>query len=226
MNWYVLICSDLLQRADGERATSMSAYMKDHFTFLGVPKPVRAEVQKKHWVHRPRKAQAIEAIRNLWNEPFREAQYVALDLLKSESKHWTPNEALRDLELWITTHSWWDSVDALAVHGVGVLLRRYPDEVWPIVQQWIYAENMWLNRTAMIAQLGFKHETRTDWLNEALSAHVRSAAFFHRKAIGWALRDYSKTNPRWVQQWVAAHPELSGLSRREALRLLGNREGA
>lgn len=204
----------------------MSAYMKDHFTFLGVPKPVRAEVQKKHWGHRPRKSQAIEAVRNLWNEPFREAHYVALDLLKSESKHWAPADALPALERWITTHSWWDSVDALAVHGVGVLLRRYPGEVWPIVQQWIYSENMWLNRTAMIAQLGFKGETRTEWLDEALSAHVHSKEFFHRKAIGWALRDYSKTNPRWVQQWVAAHPELSGLSRREALRLLGSHEGA
>jgi hypothetical protein len=88
--------------------------------------------------------------------------------------------------------------------------------------------NVGLNpsRTGMIAQLGFRTETRTEWLDEALGVHTESKEFFHRKAIGWALRDYSRTNPRWVRQWVDAHPELSGLSRREALRLLGSREGA
>ena len=187
---------------------------------------LRAEIQRRHWAERPRKSDAIACIHELWAQPFREAQYVALDLMKSESKYWTPEEALPALERWITTQSWWDSVDILAVHGVGVLLRRHPEVVWPTVQQWIYAENMWLNRSAMIAQLGFKGETRTKWLDEALSAHVHSTEFFHRKAIGWALRDYSKTNPRWVRQWVDAHPELSGLSRHEALRLLGSREEA
>jgi 3-methyladenine DNA glycosylase AlkD len=207
-------------------ASSMAAYMKGHFSFLGVPKPTRSEIQRRHWADRPKKSAAIAAIHELWNTPFREAQYLALDLLKAESKHWTPEEALTALEAWITTHSWWDSVDALAVHGVGVLLRRQPEAVWPAVQAWIYSDNLWLNRTAMIAQLGFRAETHTEWLDEALSAHTASKEFFHRKAIGWALRDFSRTNPRWVRQWVDAHPELSGLSRREALRLLGSREEA
>jgi 3-methyladenine DNA glycosylase AlkD len=112
------------------------------------------------------------------------------------------------------------------VHGVGALLKRHPEAVWPTLQSWIYSDSIWINRTAMIAQLGFRGETRTEWLDEALEAHTESKEFFHRKAIGWALRDYGKTNPKWVQQWVEAHPELSGLSRREALRLLGSREGA
>ena len=151
---------------------------------------------------------------------------MALDLVKSEAKFWNPEEALPNLESWITTQSWWDSVDTLAVHGVGALLKRHPEAVWPTLQSWIYSDSIWLNRTAMIAQLGFRGETRTEWLDEALEAHTESKEFFHRKAIGWALRDYGKTNPKWVQQWVEAHPELSGLSRREALRLLGSREGA
>lgn len=225
-HWASVTYSNLLRAENAALAPSMAAYMKGHFAFLGIPKPLRAEIQRRHWAERPRRSDAIGAVDHLWSQSFREAQYVALDLIKSESKYWTPEEALPALERWITTQSWWDSVDTLAVHGVGVLLRRHPEVVWPTVQQWIYAENMWLNRSAMIAQLGFKGETRTEWLDEALSAHVHSTEFFHRKAIGWALRDYSKTNPRWVQQWVAAHPELSGLSRREALRLLGSREGA
>ncbi|MEY4969501.1 MAG: hypothetical protein RLZZ261_1272 [Bacteroidota bacterium] len=204
----------------------MAAYMKGNFSFLGVPKPTRAELQRRHWPNRPKKFAAIAAIHELWNTPFREAQYLALDLLKAESKYWTPEEALPSLETWITTHSWWDSVDALAVHGVGVLLKRRPEAVWPVVQAWIYSDNLWLNRTAMIAQLGFRTETHTEWLDEALSAHIASKEFFHRKAIGWALRDYGKTNPKWVRQWVDSHPELSGLSRREALRLLESREEA
>jgi len=125
-------------------ATSMAAYMKGHFSFLGVPKPTRSEIQRRHWADRPRKSAAIAAIHELWNTPFREAQYLALDLLKAESKYWPPEEALPALEAWITTHSWWDSVDALAVHGVGVLLRRHPEAVWPVVQAWIYSDNLWL----------------------------------------------------------------------------------
>ncbi len=218
--------SNLLLSENAMLAPSMAAYMKDHFAFLGIPKPLRSEIQRRNWVYRPRKSDAIACIHELWLQPFREAQYLACDLLKAESKYWTPTEALASLEHWITTKSWWDSVDTLAVHGVGVLLRRHPEEVWPTVQQWIYHENLWLNRTAIICQLGFRGETRTEWLDEALNAHVHSKEFFLRKAIGWALRDYGKTNPRWVRQWVDAHPELSGLSQREALRLLGSREGA
>jgi len=224
--WASAIYSALRAESNDLAAAPMAAYMKHNFSFLGIPKPLRAEIQRKHWAERPKKSAAIDAIHPLWALPFREAQYVALDLLKSESKFWSPEEALPALEYWITTQSWWDSVDTLAVHGAGVLLKRHPEAVWPRIQQWIYADNLWLNRTAMIAQLGFRTETRTEWLDEALGAHTESKEFFHRKAIGWALRDYSRTNPRWVQQWVDAHPELSGLSRREALRLLGSREGA
>jgi len=224
--WVSDTYSQLAQHQNPTNARNMSAYTKDRFAFLGIPKPVRAELQRRTWAGRPRGVAAIEAIHALWAIPVREAQYVACDLVKSESKHWAPEEGLLALEAWITTQSWWDSVDTLAVHGVGTLLKRHPDAVWPTVQRWIYSENMWLNRTAMISQLGFRAETRTNWLDEALSAHIHSKEFFHRKAIGWALRDYAKTNPRWVQQWVDAHPELSGLSRREALRLLGSREGA
>ena len=217
-DWARLLYGKLTQLNDPLKAPQMAAYMKGHFAFLGVPKPLRAEIQRAHWPERPRKTAAISTINELWGLPHREAQYVALDLLKSEAKYWTPEEALPALEQWITTHSWWDTVDALAVHGVGALLKRYPEAVWPTVQSWIYSDNLWLNRTAIIAQLGFRAATRTEWLDEALEAHTQSKEFFHRKAIGWALRDYGKTNPRWVQQWVNAHPEISGLSRREALK--------
>ena len=204
----------------------MSAYMKRHFLFFGTPKPARLQVIHEKWPDRPRASDALNAIDLLWDLPHREAQYLACDLLKSEAKHWPLEDALPALRRWITTKSWWDSVDPLAVHGVGVFLRKHPEPVWPTVQSWIYSDNLWLNRTAILCQLGFRGATNTAWLDEALSAHTRSKEFFHRKAIGWALRDYGKTNPRWVQQWVDAHPELSGLSRREALRLLGSREGA
>jgi len=221
-SWTSETYSDLLRAENANLARNMAAYMKDHFEFLGVPKPLRSEIQRRHWENRPRKSNAIPYINELWTQPFREAQYLACDLLKAESKYWAPNEALASLESWITTKSWWDSVDTIAVHGVGVLLQRHPEEVWPTVQRWVYHENLWLNRTAIICQLGFRSTTHTERLDEALCAHTRSAEFFHRKAIGWALRDYGKTNPRWVRKWVDAHPELSGLSRREALRLLDN----
>ena len=48
--------------------------------------------------------------------------------------------------------------------------------------------------------------------------------FFLRKAIGWALRDYARTDPAWVRSFAETH-ELSPLSRREALKHLSSGPG-
>jgi len=59
-----------------------------------------------------------------------------------------------------------------------------------------------------------------DLLTNVIETNQEDPEFFIRKAIGWALRDYARTDGDWVRAFVQAHPGLSPLSRREALKRL------
>jgi 3-methyladenine DNA glycosylase AlkD len=120
----------------------------------------------------------------------------------------------------ITTGAWWDHVDEVS-HRVGGLLRAFPGDIGPIVTQWARAGDRWLRRSSVICQVGLKDATDTALLSDAVVANLDDRDFFLRKAIGWALRDYARTDPAWVRQFVAQHEaRLSPLSRREALKHL------
>jgi 3-methyladenine DNA glycosylase AlkD len=77
-----------------------------------------------------------------------------------------------------------------------------------------------LRRTSVIAQVGTCSATDVGLLTDAIEANQDDLDFFLRKAIGWALRQHARTDPEWVRAFVAAHPRLSPLSRREATRHL------
>ena len=80
---------------------------------------------------------------------------------------------------------------------------------------------MWLRRSAIIGQIGHKGATDTGLLFDACARRMLETEFFIRKAIGWALRDYAKTNPSAVVSFVVEHrDQLSGLSFREATKHL------
>jgi 3-methyladenine DNA glycosylase AlkD len=150
---------------------------------------------------------------------YREHRYAATALCDSDSARRLRSPVLlplyRDL---IVAGAWWDHVDELA-HRVGELLAGWPTETRPELRRWIVADDRWLRRNAIIAQLGRKRETDVSLLTEAIEANAGERDFFLRKAIGWALREYARTDPQWVREFVAAH-ELSPLSRREALKHL------
>jgi 3-methyladenine DNA glycosylase AlkD len=119
----------------------------------------------------------------------------------------------------ILEKSWWDSVDFLATHAVGSLLERFPAHIRPVLETWIHDPNMWLNRSAIIAQILYRKNLDVDFLAMAILPHIPSKEFFLRKAIGWALRSHAARDPHWVHAFVEAHrAELSGLSIREALK--------
>jgi 3-methyladenine DNA glycosylase AlkD len=114
-----------------------------------------------------------------------------------------------------TTKSWWDTVDVLASRVVGPVAER------PIIESWLTSGDLWLERTAILHQLGYGERTDADFLFRSCLTHAASTEFFLRKAIGWALRQYARVDPAAVRGFVAAHAdELSGLSRREALKHL------
>lgn len=150
-----------------------------------------------------------------------------MDWLDRRARHLTPDD-LPLIEELISTRSWWDTVDILASHLAGGILRRHRDLASAKVGEWLDSGELWLQRTALLCQLKWKTDTDRDLLALAIDRTRDSPEFFLRKAIGWALREYAKTDPGWVRAYVDRTPNLSPLSRREALKHedeMGGRSG-
>lgn len=209
-------------QADPAKAIPMAAYMKTDMPFYGVQSrgvsAVTAHVTKQfppidH-------AEYEAAVRALWRLPHREEKHVAIRYARRFGGFITADslDLYRSL---IVEGAWWDFVDDIAANLIGRTLLDYRAEVSPIVETWITDEDMWLRRTSIICQLRHKAATDRDLLCRACIANMPDTEFFIRKAIGWALREYAKTDPAWVSAFVEQHNEsMSGLSMREATKHL------
>lgn len=218
--WLSPLYTSLRAHADPANAGPMQAYMKDNFPFLGIKTTERRALLKEHIaLHGPPPLEELPAIaRSAFAVPEREVHQVAVDLLMKHARKLGPGH-LPLVEELITTKSWWDSVDALAIHVAGVILKRHPKEVPAWNRRWVTAKHMWLNRTAIIFQNRWKGDTDRALLFANIERHAGHKDFFIRKAIGWALRELGASDPASVKAFVAAH-HLSPLSVREALRKL------
>ena len=203
-----------------ENADAMEKYMKNHFSFLGIKKPLRAELEKKFYEQTALAKDPFqeEFIRTLWKMPEREYQYAALGYLDKFSKKLVPDDLSLLKEL-ITTKSWWDTVDTLAAKPVGMMGAKFPDTIPAEMDIWAVSDNIWLRRTAILFQLKYKKETDEQRLFTYIRQNAGSKEFFIQKAIGWALREYSKTNPDSVKKFIES-TELAALSRREGSKYL------
>ena len=208
--------------ADPERAPQMQAYMKSAMPYLGVPVPaVRALVRAEAKARPPASTDDLAATAGaLWREAgHREERYAATALTAVPAARRLQTTALlpfyREM---ITTGAWWDHVDEVS-HRVGGLLVAFPADLAPTIRAWARDPDRWLRRSAVICQLGLKDATDPALLADVVRANLTDRDFFLRKGIGWALRDYARTDPDWVRAFVDAH-ELSPLSRREALKHL------
>ena len=211
--------------ADSARAVAMAAYMKDKFPFFGIATPRRRALEREVRSKGSLDEATVLALANgCWARSEREFQYFACDELRRYAKQLSP-DALPAVEALITTKSWWDTVDALT-YNVDDLVHRHP-ELRAVMDRWLVGDDMWLTRVAILHQMRRKEATDADWLFAACRARAHENEFFIRKAIGWALREYSKTDAAAVTQFVAEHADvLSGLSQREALKWLSRRAAA
>ena len=204
--------------ADDQRAPAMRAYMRDQFPFLGIPGPQQRMLAREVVAGLPRPAEGDlrQIARACWDRSEREYQYFACGWLRRHAKVCSAAflDTARHL---VVTKSWWDTVDTLAAHLIGPLVARHP-ELLSTMDDWARAENIWLARTAILHQLRYRERTDVTRLFRYCEAQVGHRDFFIRKAIGWALREYAKTDPAKVRLFVDAHPDLSPLSRREALK--------
>ncbi len=213
----------LKAHADAENAVMMRRYMRDQFDFLGIKTPERRRLTRDFLRgHRDVVRDNLPSFaRDLWTLPEREFQYVGVDLLDRFGKRLGPAD-LPTIEYLVTKRSWWDTVDGLATRVIGGVLRRDAPVRDRYVSSWRMSDNMWLRRVSILFQLKYKSDTDVDLLFSVIRDNIASDEFFIRKAIGWALREHSKTDANAVIQFVSEH-DLSPLSKREALKWLQSR---
>ena len=212
-------CSDILILSDPEKAKQMSSYMRNQFEFLGVPADRRREASKKQFeTAKDENEIDWEFVEACWDQKFREFQYAAIDYL-TLMQHFLQEEDLEKIEALILDKPWWDTVDNLN-RPVGTLVMTYP-QLEDKMREWSLSEEIWLHRSAIIFQLGFKKFTNAELLYEIIQNNFDSKEFFINKAIGWALREFSKTDPDSVAGFLREYKHrLATVSYREATKIL------
>lgn len=208
-----------------QKAVDMASYMKTEQPFYGVSSPERALISKelcKAFV--PKTKDDYEAgVRALWRGEHREEQYLALRFARKWKKFIT-SDSLDLYEALIRQGAWWDLVDETTSHLVSPVFLNERDKIEPVMMSWIDDECLWIRRAAILSQI--KHRSKTDevLLFSFCLKLSHEKEFFIRKAIGWALREYSYVAPDRVREFVDKNREsLSGLSYREAVKVLEKR---
>jgi 3-methyladenine DNA glycosylase AlkD len=207
------------KKSHPENAAAMSKYMRNLFSFFGIKTEDRRLIFKEIWKENQQEVSenTREIALKLFAKPQRELQYCAIEILIKELKGNYKKEDIQLIEKLITTNSWWDSVDTIAKNILGQYLVEYPSEIESEIERFSNSGNMWLNRSAILFQLGYKQKTNFDLLKSECDKHKNSNEFFIQKAIGWALREFAKTNPEAVRNFVVNN-NLKPLSKKEALK--------
>jgi 3-methyladenine DNA glycosylase AlkD len=210
-----------IEKSDAENAFAMSKYMRNKFDFFGIKTTERRQLLKVIWKENEQEVatntRSLAAL--LFEKKQREFHYSAIELLTKELHNNYKKEDIDLIEKLIMTNSWWDTVDAISKNILGQYLTEFPECTTATIFKFSNADNIWLNRSAILFQLGYKDKTNFDLLKAICIEHKSSSEFFIQKAIGWALREYAKTNPKLVKKFVAAN-NLKPLSRKEALKNL------
>ena len=193
---------EMIQHKNEEQAQKMSKYMLNKFEYIGIKTPERRKIFKNSFKEYKNKEKIDwEFVNKCWENKYREFQYVAADYLKNMKDKLSIDDIPKFKRL-ILEKSWWDTIDNLDM-TIGALALK-DSNVNKILLEWSLDENIWLRRIAIDHQLLRKEKTDTELLEKILKNNLGQAEFFINKAIGWALRDYSKTNPNWVKNCVAS----------------------
>ncbi len=217
-----LVKRSLAPLAGKARAAQMRAYLRNQFTFLGIQAPVRQRAVSSLPKHSMLAADVIRTATLLWEEPEREYRYTAVDLLDRNAKLLCL-EDLDAIRVFVQTDSWWETVDGLA-GVVGRILRAEKSkgiEAQRVMDSWVVDPDFWVRRVAMIHQLGWRMETDTERLFGYAEVLAHEKEFFIRKAVGWALRDFSRWNPEAIRRYMRKKGRIfSSLTFREATKRL------
>ena len=212
------------EHADPVAAVPMKRYLRDQFESLGLKGAQIGTLLREHLDKHglPPLSDLDAIVRDLWALPEREFQYVATSLMSRLAEQ-LPPEFIETLEYLLVTKSWWDTVDTISTGVLGLHFKRFPDVRETYLSKWRASDNFWLRRATILFQLNYKDETDFDLLCEIIRENLGSKVFFINKAIGWALRQYTRVDPGAVREFVAA-TSLHPLSAREALKWLEKRK--
>lgn len=210
----------LESQADPERAVQQERYMKNKFRYYGLGNPEWRKLARTWFrendIFYGEELVVLVQLAYDWDQ--REMHYTAVEMVEKAQKKEGPE--LTDLLEWmIANNSWWDTVDWIS-KLVGRQFQKFPEQTLPYTEKWMASGNIWLQRVAIIFQLGCKENTDFELMKKYILELSDSKEFFIRKAQGWALRQYARTAPEVVSEFVLAHPELSGLTKREAMKHL------
>lgn len=200
---------------DQENAIAMSKYMRNRFHFYGLPTPKRKEIYN-HLIQSEKKTKTIDwnFLDKCYEDPHREFHYLVYDYLLA-MKQYVLYEDMPKIENYILHQSWWDTIDFLCkvIGDVGLRDTRVKE----LMINWSNSKNIWKKRAAIDHQLCLKDQTDAPLLEQIILNSFGSDEFFVNKAIGWALRDYSKTNPAWVADFIRKYKDkMNRLSIKEA----------
>jgi len=210
---------EMIRHKNEEQAQKMSKYMLNKFEYIGIKTPERREIFKIFFKEYKNEEKIDwEFVNKCWENKYREFQYVAADYLKNMKDKLTIDD-ISEFKRLILEKSWWDTIDNLDM-TIGALALK-DSNVNKILLEWSLDENIWLRRIAIDHQLLRKEKTDTELLEKILKNNLGQAEFFINKAIGWVLRDYSKTNPEWVKNFIEKNREnMAKLSIKEASKYL------
>ena len=215
MDKYLEIKKIFESRENKENAVAMSKYMRNMFDFYGLPTPKRKEVYND-FIKAEKKTKKIdwEFLDKCYEDNHREFQYFVYDYLLA-MKQYISYEDITKIKNYIITKSWWDTIDFLCKVIGDVELRD--SRVKKLMLEWSKNDNIWIKRTAIEHQLNLKDKTDYELLEKIIVNNFGTDEFFINKAIGWALREYSKTDQKWVQNFINKYKnQMSDLSIKEA----------
>ncbi|OAZ05113.1 DNA alkylation repair protein [Flavobacterium succinicans] len=221
MDFITALEKEFTALANTAQSMAMEAYMKNNFQFFGIPMPQRRVILKSvSAAHSDSiKTNTRTLAFQLYEKPQREFHYCALELLIQNCSKKLVLDDIHWIEKLLLTHSWWDSVDTISKYLLGRYLVQFPEQKNKVIENFSKSSNIWLNRSTLLFQLDYKKNTNFSIL-EAVCEHFKeSNEFFIQKAMGWALREYSKINPIAVQNYVLS-TNLKPLSKKEALRII------
>lgn len=214
MDKYLYIKQLFENMQDQNQALSMAQYMKNQFVFYGIPTPQRRKLYKDFLKQEKKHKQIDWDFLDLcYQDSHREFQYFVCDYLKMFQNQLV-YEDIQHMKVYIKDKQWWDSIDNFdtIIGQIGLTDQRVDD----LMLEWSLDDDFWLRRLAIDHQLGRKEKTNTILLEEILVNNLNSHEFFINKAIGWILRDYSKTNPQWVRDFIQQyHEKMTKLSIKE-----------
>lgn len=200
---------------DPNNQQPMARYMKNHFTFVGAKAPDRKRQQRALVTVSKRLPvpQLLVGIDQLYHRHEREYQYVAIDVAVANVNRFELTQ-IKQLSNYVVEKAWWDSVDAWR-KLFGEYVALHPNDRVPVFTIFYRHDNFWMRRVSLLLQLTAKDQLDRQLLTQAIEVDLNTDEFFIQKAIGWALRSYSKVNPVWVQQFLTTH-QLKRLALREA----------